>query len=267
MKEALGLVDTGKLRFGRCLREVGAKAIDARQPTARQRSGALGKVFAESRDDIGHRLVVGGTGDNHRRLATCHSGLRPKRGDHRQHECGFARARWTIDCQHIARLPGHQMRQGITLGRGQCVFVTSVAQARGKKATSGQARLVRAWVTLGEALEQRGIGLMLTQVVVEVDDVLAEAVRFVFFEQQAVLGRLHAVFGRIPPLTDLTGHPQAERVKLTPLFKMLLNVDYFPLTRRCESGHLFDRQKVIQRRLCPDEESVLVQRLKNVTRH
>ncbi|KPW68085.1 hypothetical protein ALO81_200339 [Pseudomonas cannabina] len=130
-------------------------------------------------------MVVSGTGHDYRRVATGYRGLGPERGYDRKQQGGFTSTRRPVDGQHISQISNEEMSQAITLGGRQGIFVPSMTKSRGKLAVGGQANFVRARIALSEAVEQRRVGLVVAQVVVEADDIAAEAVSFVFLEQIA----------------------------------------------------------------------------------
>ncbi|MDE4538058.1 hypothetical protein GIB19_12600 [Pseudomonas sp. ITEM 17296] len=159
------------------------------------------------------------------------------------------------------------MSQGVTLDRRQCVFVTRMAKPCGKQAIGRQAGFVQAWGALGEALEQRYGGLVLAQVVVQVDDVLAETVGFVFFEQQAVLSSTQAVCRWVPAFAHLEQHLPAKTHEQAPLLVVLLRIQHLLPFGRGKGRYLPGVQELIKHRLRADAERAPVERFENIAWH
>ncbi len=95
--EAFGLVGLRHFRFFRGAGEVGPEAVDVRQPAAGERASTGGEVFTKGLDDVGHSLVVGGAGDDHRWLAAGQRGFGPQGGNYREQQRGFAGTRRAVD--------------------------------------------------------------------------------------------------------------------------------------------------------------------------
>ena len=90
-----------RLFFAAC-GKISAKTCDIGQPAPGKNTAATGEILAEGVDDVGYCLIVGGGGDNDRRLAFRQGGFCPEAGDHGKQQGGFAGARRAIDGEDVA---------------------------------------------------------------------------------------------------------------------------------------------------------------------
>jgi len=103
--------------------------------------------------------------------------------------------------------------------------------------------------------------------VVERNDIAAEALDLLLLEQVAEVSQLEAVRLAVPSAADFAEHLHAELQIFTPVGLMLIVAQGFGIYRRVEPFAIVGGQKRIQIGLRANGEVVAVQRFENVARH